>query len=496
MTRGSLRTTSIGLLTKSRIPPATWVAALVLSMLLLALPAIIRLDGKTHADWLQFLGRFHPLAVHLPIGLIVLVPVLELAGAFRQALREAAGFVLWLALLACLGSLVLGYCLAYGGGDTGATVTRHMWGGITLCIGLTLCLLARPSWLTEAVPRVYPLMLSVVMLTLLWTAHQGGSLTHGSNYLTQYMPAPLKRWTAVLSVSAANPDSFYAKQIHPILDANCVSCHGGSKTEAKLRLDSYDSLIKGGQDGPVIVPGNAEKSMLLERISLPPDNKHFMPAEGRPALKPDEIASIRAWIQQGASPSTRTIAGFTRPEQAKELPPPPVGDYSKWMNEIQQMQQAQGAKLVPVSSKPSDGLILSTVDVAGNFGDTQLAQFEKFGPYIVEANLARTAVTDASFETLSKFANLRALHLEGTAVTGNGLAKLAGLSQLAYLNLSDTKVTSAAVSGLKAMPHLRHVYLFNTPAQPLPPADAAQSGVTDSSQSKGARNDSESALSK
>jgi mono/diheme cytochrome c family protein len=468
----------------------------MVSVLLLALPAIIRLDGKTHADWLQFLGRFHPLAVHIPIGLIVLVPVLELAGAFRQALREAAGFVLWLALFACLGSLALGYCLAYGGGDTGATVTRHMWGGIALCVGLMLCLLARPSWVMEGVPRFYPITLSCVMLTLLWTAHQGGTLTHGSSYLTQYMPGPFKRWAAILSVNAASPDSFYAQQIHPILDANCVSCHGASKTEGKLRLDSYDSLIKGGKDGAVIVPGNAEKSMLLERISLPPDNQHFMPAEGRPPLKPDEVAAIRAWIQQGASPSASQIAGITRTEKAKELPLRPVGDYSKWMNEIHQMQQSQGAKLVPVSSKPSDGLILSTVDVAGNFGNTQLAQFEKFGPYIVEADLARTTVTDASFETLGRFANLRSLHLEGTAVTGNGLAKLSGLSQLAYLNLSDTKVTSAALDALKAMPSLRHVYLFNTPAQPVPPADAAQSGATDASPPKGARNESEPALSK
>jgi hypothetical protein len=213
-------------------------------------------------------------------------------------------------------------------------------------------------------------------------------------------------------------------------------------------------------------------------------------------LKRDEIALIRAWIQQGASPSASQIAGFTRPEQAKELPPRPVGDYSKWTNEIRQMQQSQGAKLVPVSSKPSDGLILSTVDVAGAFGDTQLAQFEKFGAYIVEANLARTAVTDASFETLSRFPNLRALHLEGTAVTGKGLARLSGLSQLAYLNLSETKVTSGALDALKAMPSLRHIYLFNTPAQPAQPAGAAQSSATESSPPKGARNDSEPALSK
>jgi hypothetical protein len=141
------------------------------------------------------------------------------------------------------------------------------------------------------------------------------------------------------------------------------------------------------------------------------------------------------------------------------------------MTEIRALQSGQGAKLMQVSSKPSDGLVLSSVDIAPSFDDAQLAGFLKFAPYIVEADLGRTAVTDASFETLSKFTCLRALHLEGTAVTGTGLAKLSGLSQLTYLNLSGTKVTAAAAAPLASMKNLRHVYLFNTPAQP---GDAAE----------------------
>ena len=144
----------------------------------------------------------------------------------------------------------------------------------------------------------------------------------------------------------------------------------------------------------------------------------------------------------------------------------PVGDYNHLMNEIRQMQLSKGARLVPVSATPSDGLILRTIDVAATFDDAQLTRFQRFSPYIVEAELARTAVTDASFETLSKFTNLRALHLEGTAVTGEGLAKIASLSQLTYLNLSGSKVTWGALAPLKAMPNLRHVYLFDTAAEP------------------------------
>jgi mono/diheme cytochrome c family protein/uncharacterized membrane protein len=470
-----LRGLALTLIPKSRAARIAWLAAFFIAVALLLLPAIVRLDGKPHADWLQFVGRFHPLAVHLPIGLIVLVPVLEIAGAFRPPLREAAAFVLALAVVACVGTLILGYLLAYGSGDTGTTVTRHMWGGIALAIGLLLCLLARPSWSAGALPRAYPALLVCVLFALLWTAHQGGSLTHGTNYLTQYMPAPMKRWALLGAVDAAAPnaDSFYAKQIHPILDANCVGCHGASKTEGGLRVDSYDMLMKGGKDGPVLLPRRADSSLLIQRVTLPANNQHFMPAEGRPPLKPDQIATIRAWIEQGASPDANTVAGVSLPAAVKEPPIQPVGDYSKFMDEIRQMENSQGAKLLPVSSKPSDGLILDTVDVAASFGDPQLAQFEKFAPFVVEADLARTAVTDASFEILSRFAHLRALHMEGTAVTGTGLARLAPLSQLTYLNLSETKVTAANLAPIRSMPNLRHVYLFNSPAQPAPAAIAA-----------------------
>ena len=442
--------------------------------LLLLLPFVLRLDGRPHADWQQFLGRFHPLAVHLPIGLAVLVPLLEVAGAKRPSLREAAGFVLALACAACLATLALGYLLAYGSGDTGTTVSRHMWGGIALAISLLLSLLSRPLWSEGNAPRLYPALLVCVMLVLVWTAHQGGSLTHGNGYLTEFMPPPLKRIVSLPSVSASvpNPASFYARRIHPLLDSHCVSCHGAGKTQGGLRLDSYEGLMRGGKSGLVIVLNYPDKSLLLRRVTLPPGDKHFMPAEGRPPLKPEEIAWLRAWIRQSASSTAETMAGVSIADRSDESPQP-VGDYTALMSEIRLMQQGQGAKLVAVSSIPSDGLVLNTFDVAASFNDTQLAQLQRFAPYIVEADLARTAISDASISTLTQFTQLRALHLEETSITGKDLAKLTALSKLNYLNLSETKVTSAAVAPLRSMPNLHHLYLFDTPAQPLSTADTA-----------------------
>jgi hypothetical protein len=453
-----------------------WVASLLASVALLLLPSIFRLDGKTHADWQQFLGRFHPLVVHLPIGLVLLVPLLEIAGRYRPALHEAAAFVLSLSVFACLLALTLGYLLAYGSGDAGAGVARHMWGAIALTIGVGGCALVRQA--SGGLRGVYPYLLACMLLLLAWTAHQGGSLTHGSNYLTEYLPTPLKHWTGMRKVQAkefAFPDSFYARRLYPILDSNCVVCHGEEKVKGHLRLDTYDRLMRGGEDGAVIIPGHPERSTLLKRITLPPDDKKFMPSEGKPPLKPEEIVWIKAWIAQGASPELKTLAGISLPEE--EEPLPQVADYSGMMAQISQAAKSAGVTLVPVSRNLGDGLILNTVDAGTKFGDAQLAGLERFAPYIVEVELGRTSVTDACFATLSTFSHLRAIHLEGTAVTGAGLAKLTQLPQLRYLNLSGTEVTQAAIAPLASMKTLRHLYLYNTPAQPASTAPDEQSTV-------------------
>ncbi len=458
-----------GVIQRIGIARSSWLFLAGACLALVALPFVFRLDGRAHADWLQFLGRFHPALLHVPIGLIVLVPMLEIAGARRPVLREAADFVLRAALALALPTLALGYMLAYGAGDTGTTVNRHIWGAIALCIGLLLCVLVRPSWAAGRQPLVYSALLTATLIVLLWTGHEGGSITHGTDYLTRYMPGGLRTLLAGTGISGASADSFFAQRIHPTFEAKCVACHGGGTQKAGLRLDSYSEVMRGGKDGAVVVPGKPETSMLLARVTLAPGDPHFMPAEGRTPLTSDEVSWIRAWIKTGATATATSIPVDSHDalsEGPPEPPPEPVGDYSQLMPEIVRMQHSLGAKLVPMSANPADGLILRTVDAASSFGDAQLAAFEKFAPYIVEAELGRTAITDASVDTLKTFTHLRALHMEGTAITGADLGKLGALTQLTYLNLSGTKVNMQSVAPLRSMPRLRHLYLFNTLAQP------------------------------
>jgi hypothetical protein len=99
-------------------------------------------------------------------------------------------------------------------------------------------------------------------------------------------------------------DVMFEKDIKPIFDNSCVKCHGAEKPKGKLRLDSLEGVLKGGQDGKVVEPGNSAKSMLVLNIAHLGDVDDFMPPPknrlGIKELTPEQIGLVRAWIDQGA----------------------------------------------------------------------------------------------------------------------------------------------------------------------------------------------------
>ena len=90
----------------------------------------------------------------------------------------------------------------------------------------------------------------------------------------------------------------YIKHIKPVLTERCVACHGVLKQEGGLRLDTAVLAIKGGESGAAIIPGDSGTSLLVNRVTST-DASERMPPEGEP-LKPDQIASLRNWIEQNA----------------------------------------------------------------------------------------------------------------------------------------------------------------------------------------------------
>jgi mono/diheme cytochrome c family protein len=170
----------------------------------------------------------------------------------------------------------------------------------------------------------------------------------------------------VLFVFLISPAAFgaepvdYRKQIQPVLRERCYACHGALRQNAKLRVDSGAAMIAKG----VIAPGKPDASELLARISSK-DEETRMPPEGLP-LKPEQIALIKAWIEQGAKvpaddkpePDPRDHWSFRTPQR------PPVPNVTKYETRnpidafIFSKHEELGLKPVPLANP---GLLLRRV---------------------------------------------------------------------------------------------------------------------------------------
>jgi hypothetical protein len=132
----------------------------------------------------------------------------------------------------------------------------------------------------------------------------------------------------------------FDRDIHPILARACLSCHGAARHKGGLRLDDRAAALKGGNSGVVLKPGDAAGSRLLRVVAgLDPDLK--MPPDGKAPLTAEEVARLRAWIEQGAKlgKSAGTTAGAARSthwafQPVRRPEPPHVRDTSWVRNEI------------------------------------------------------------------------------------------------------------------------------------------------------------------
>ena len=101
-----------------------------------------------------------------------------------------------------------------------------------------------------------------------------------------------------VAVTAADPVDF-KRQVRPILEVYCLKCHGDEKPKGGLNLVTLAGALKGGEDGPSIVPGDPAKSPLYTTTTLPPDHDDVMPPKGDKLTKAEQD-TLKAWIEQGA----------------------------------------------------------------------------------------------------------------------------------------------------------------------------------------------------
>lgn len=438
---------------------------------------LLRLEGETHPDW-RIAGRIHPVIVHFPIVLLLLVPLLELAGRWRPAWRDAAAGLLAVGAIGAYCAVAAGLALAYADGQNGPLVNDHLQGGVAVAAVATVAWMLRGGqW-----RRLYLFATWLTAAVLGWAAHQGGSLTHGEYYLTEGLPPGIRHALHLAEPPVPEiypPDTVMGASIRPMLDRFCISCHGPAKQKGNYRMDTFALLVAGGATGkPVIMPGDPVHSEMLRRLRLPRGDKKAMPPEGQLRPSEAEMKLLEWWIAQGASRDLTLTAAVGRDSGFTDIfraaPPagvetvylPRVGDYSALAAKISKLSHELSFSVVPLSKRPGDGLILRTRNHEASFDGAALSQLEPLAPFIIEAELAGTRIVDADLAELKDFVHLARLDLARTAVTGSMLEELAGLSELESINLCDSQLNDNGLARLVTLKSLRRLYVLGSPVTP------------------------------
>ena len=150
------------------------------------------------------------------------------------------------------------------------------------------------------------------------TLSRAGSLVLAALPLT-FQIAAEARQTPAAAQSVAGMAEYFEANVRPVLAANCYDCHADERMGG-LRLDSREGLLKGGKTGPAIVPGDPDKSLLIEAVRQTRDTLK-MPRGGR--LKPAEIDALVEWVKAGAPWPTLTapsVAGSSAPASVGKPP--------------------------------------------------------------------------------------------------------------------------------------------------------------------------------
>ena len=429
---------------------------------------------------LNFLGRFHPLLVHLPIGILLLAVLFAWLGRWQrfQHLKAVVPFALLMGTLAAIFSCVTGYFLSLTGEYDLQALNQHRNLGIAVAVVGALILLFHKSGINQR----FGFLFQVVLVTLVSIAgHLGGSLTHGSDYLTQALPEPYRAWLglppAVLAPAQIKnlPEAnAYAAVVAPLLQEKCVSCHGSTKQKGKLRLDSPDFIQKGGKNGEIVLAGKVADSELMRRLLLPKSDEKHMPPKEKNQLSEAEVKLLHWWIETGAAydkkvkdlPQSEEIKPLLAALQKGETASTP--EVSIWpevkvpapdQQAIQALRDA-GAVVIPLGQ---NNTLLSVNFI--NVPDAKakdLALLKPVAKQVVALRLSGVVVGDQDLKILAELPHLTKLYLDGTQVSDAGLSALKPAKYLSYLNLINTKVSKAGLAHLKGVTSLREVFVYQT----------------------------------
>jgi len=410
----------------------------------------------------EFIGRLHPLLVHLPIGILLLAILFEWLPARKpyKSIRRPIRFVLWIGFSSAVAAGSTGYILSQSGEYESEAVSWHQYAGIALIIFSFVYAWARGQ---KQLRPIFKLLSLVALGLLTITGHLGGTLTHGEGYLTSGFDSVDEVDLTKVNLQQA---IYYDDLVKPILESKCYGCHGSSKQKGKLRLDEPQHILKGGKDGVILVAGKVDESDMIDRMLLPLNDEDHMPPKEKKQLTDQEMAVLKTWISSGADfkKSVKELNQLTvlenilSSEKARVLDVPEkevAPADSKALTELNKL----GVVIVPVAAGSN---YLSANLINATALDSVMDLLIALKAQLVWLKAGNQPVTNLQLSKLSALTSLTRLALEHTEITDQGLTSLKSLSTLQYLNLNYTKITAPGVMALAPLKNLQTVYLYGT----------------------------------
>lgn len=294
--------------------------------------AFIPMDSEETHWLLGFFGKFHPLLVHLPIGILLGLFALELVNYFRPKLQlgSANTLLLWAAAITAIPSVFAGALLAASGDYGSETFTMHKWYGLaTALFSVWLLVVKKHSPISlKGKFTVYRGMLMITVVLLGIAGHYGGSLTHGSNYLTRDLPDEVREFLGddpyamdgLLALESSEVDKIlestdYANDITPILNTYCIKCHGPEEQKAGLRMDELNPDLITGPDA------HTWRGMLdiINTGEMPPEDEKQLTDEERRQLVDWITASVQHAVKIKKSEQKAVIRRLTKNQYSNSL---------------------------------------------------------------------------------------------------------------------------------------------------------------------------------
>ena len=425
---------------------------------------------------LPFLGRMHPVLVHLPIGILIFgILLCFFPQKEKNALLPSIRLAFLIGGIAALLAGGSGFLQYQWEGFAWEDIQTHLIGGVVTSLGsFGMYLLVKKQEVLTSKIRGLALVLGGILGI---TGHLGGNLTHGEDYFVEVLPADLQALFGAAIQPELGPQlteenwenaQLYAEVIQPILNKNCKSCHNPRTRKGDLDLSSLEGLSKGGDAGFVLTAGDAAHSELFARLLLPKeDEKHMPPAEKNQPSK-EEIALIESWIKGGAKESgTLAAAGISknlieRFILKKEIPFYPKTELSPIAADS--LASVKAAGMFAEAVEAGSGLLKITCTNFPAFQDADWKQLAPFKNRIAYLDLSGTKVTDAIIGQLGGLPNLTVLKLNSTTISGKELGKFSQIKNLKLLYLNGTGVTLSQIQALSASKSLEKVFGYETPA--------------------------------